>query len=100
MTIKIDRKIIKYQVQKPEEQRADKPAPAAGKAADAKSAPEAGAAAQAGGETELVRDKNGHRAKVIRMHERLEGPEGLPGSPYKNKQPMWGTATDGTTNDA
>ncbi|HXL87306.1 MAG TPA: hypothetical protein VN927_08835, partial [Gemmatimonadaceae bacterium] len=61
MAIKIDHKIIKYQVQKPEDKPVDK-------------APEARAAA-AGGETELVRDKNGRTAKVIRMHERLERPE-------------------------
>src|SRR5437016_10128415 len=99
MTIKIDRKIIKYQVQKPEEQRADRPAPAAGKAVDAKSAQEGRAAAQTGGETELVRDKNGHTAKVIRMHEKLERPEVLVGSTYKIKTPISDHAMYVTIND-
>src|SRR5439155_951602 len=87
MTIKIDRKITKYQVQKPEDKPADKPE---GQAA-AKAASEARAAAEARaaqpGEPELVRDKNGRTAKVIRMHERLERPEVLIGSTYKIKTP-------------
>ena len=97
MTIKIERKIVKYQVQKPEEQRADKPLPA-GKAADAKWAQDARAAAQTG-ESELVRDKNGHTAKVIRMHEKLERPEVLVGSTYKIKTPISDHAMYVTIND-
>ncbi len=69
MTIKIDRKIIKYQVQKPEDKPQGKPADKASeaRAAPAKAASEARIAAEARvaqpGETELVRDKNGHTAK-------------------------------------
>src|SRR5438132_6840331 len=94
MTIKIDRKIIKYQVQKPEDKPQGKPADKASeaRAAPAKAASEARIGAEARvaqpGETELVRDKNGHTAKVIRMHEKLERPEVLVGSTYKIKTPI------------
>src|SRR6266436_5158915 len=93
MTIKIDRKIVKYQVQKPEDKAPDK---AAEKAAE-KAASEARAAHP--GEPELVRDKNGHTAKVIRMHERLERPEMLIGSTYKIKTPISAHAMYVTIND-
>src|SRR5881392_3007620 len=105
MTIKIDRKIIKYQVQKPEDKPQDKPADKASeaRAAPAKAASEARIAAEARvaqpGETELVRDKNGHTAKVIRMHERLERPEVLIGSTYKIKTPISDHAMYVTIND-
>jgi len=105
MTIKIDRKIIKYQVQKPEDKSQDKPADKASeaRAAPAKAASEARIAAEARapqpGETELVRDKNGHTAKVIRMHERLERPEVLVGSTYKIKTPISDHAMYVTIND-
>jgi len=69
MTVKIDRKIIRYQVQKPE----DRPAAAGAEAPK-------GAAAPPPPAEEVVRDKNGRTAKVIRMHERLERPEVLIGS--------------------
>ena len=101
MTIKIDRKIIKYQVQKPEDKPADKASEA--RAAAAKAASEARIAAEARapqlGETELVRDKNGHTAKVIRMHEKLERPEVLVGSTYKIKTPISDHAMYVTIND-
>jgi hypothetical protein len=96
MTIKIDRKIVKYQVQKPEEQRTEKSAPE-GKAAEEKAAQEARASFP--GESELVRDKNGHTAKVIRMHEKLERPEMLVGSTYKIKTPISDHAMYVTIND-
>src|SRR5437763_15139278 len=105
MTIKIDRKIIKYQVQKPEDKPQDKPADKASeaRAAPAKAASEARIAAEARvaqpGETELVRDKNGHTAKVIRMHEKLERPEVLVGSTYKIKTPISDHAMYVTIND-
>ncbi|HYC08617.1 MAG TPA: hypothetical protein VEC10_03210, partial [Steroidobacteraceae bacterium] len=94
MTIKIDRKIVKYQVQKPEEKPpvekpADKPA---ARASELKAA---GPAAEA----EVVRDKNGRTAKVIRMHERLERPEVLIGSTYKIKTPISDHAMYVTIND-
>src|SRR5437868_644468 len=105
MTIKIDRKIIKYQVQKPEDKPQDKPADKASeaRAAPAKAASEARIAAEARvaqrRETELVRDKNGHTAKVIRMHAQLERPEVLVGSTYKIKAPISDHALDVTIND-
>src|SRR6476646_7707488 len=83
MTIKIDRKIVKYAVQKPD----DKPVE---KAAEPKSQ---------GGEGETVRDRNGHMAKVIRMHEKLERPEMLVGSTYKIKTPISDHAMYVTIND-
>jgi len=101
MTIKIDRKIIKYQVQKPQDKPADKASEA--RPAPAKAASEARIAAEARvaqpGETELVRDKNGHTAKVIRMHEKLERPEVLVGSTYKIKTPISDHAMYVTIND-
>src|SRR5256714_601960 len=105
MTIKIDRKIIKYQVQKPEDKPPDKApdkpseaqAAAAGAAGGARAAGEAGAPKP--GEPLLVRDKNGHTAKVIRMHERLERPEVLIGSTYKIKTPISDHAMYVTIND-
>src|SRR6202035_3773194 len=93
MAIKIDRKIIKYQVQKPEDKAPDK---AAEKAAE-KAAAEARQARS--GEPELAHDKNGHTAKVIRMHERLERPEMLVGSTYKIKTPISDHAMYVTIND-
>jgi hypothetical protein len=83
---KIDRKIVKYAVQKPEEKAA------ADKAAEAK-------AAFAANEPELVRDKHGRAAKVIRMHEKLERPEMLVGSTYKIKTPISDHAMYVTIND-
>ena len=97
MTIKIDRKIVKYQVQKPDEKPADKPVdkPAS---KPVPRAPESRAASQPG-DSELVRDKNGRTATVIRMHERLERPEVLVGSTYKIKTPISDHAMYVTIND-
>src|ERR1043165_7459389 len=83
---KIDRKIVKYAVQKPEEK------PAADKSTEPK------APAQPS-EPEVVRDKNGRTAKVIRMHEKLERPEMLVGSTYKIKTPISDHAMYVTIND-
>src|SRR5499427_9096704 len=83
---KIDRKIVKYSVQKPEDKAATD------KAAEAKLAPQPA-------ETEMVRDKNGRAAKVIRMHEKLERPEMLVGSTYKIKTPISDHAMYVTIND-
>ena len=83
---KIDRKIVKYAVQKPEEKAA------ADKAAEAKVASPAN-------EPELVRDKHGRTAKVIRMHEKLERPEMLVGSTYTIKTPISDHAMYVTIND-
>src|SRR6185503_14041394 len=79
--MKIDRKIVKYRVKKPDE----KP-------------PEGRSSAAADG-GELVRDKNGKTAKVIRMHEKVERPEVLVGSTYKIKTPVSDHAMYVTIND-
>jgi hypothetical protein len=84
MTTKIDRKIVKYRVQKPDEKPTEQAA---------------SAAAGAAGEDEIVRDKNGRTAKVIRMHEKLERPEMLVGSTYKIKTPISDHAMYVTIND-
>ena len=86
MTIKIDKKIVKYEVQRPED-KAEKPAE--------KSAEGKGAAF----DTEMVKDKAGRTAKVIRMHEKLERPEVLIGSTYKIKTPISDHAMYVTIND-
>jgi hypothetical protein len=105
MTIKIDRKIVKYQVQKPEDRPAEKaPEPKAGerKLADPRTADLRAAEPRTLGpasESELVRDKNGRTAKVIRMHEKLERPEVLVGSTYKIKTPISDHAMYVTIND-
>jgi hypothetical protein len=94
MTIKIDRKIVKYQVQKPEEKPpVEKPLE---RPAERASGPKAAAPTA---EAEVVRDKNGRTAKVIRMHERLERPEVLIGSTYKIKTPISDHAMYVTIND-
>src|SRR6185437_14896639 len=79
--MKIDRKIIKYRVKKPDEK-----------------APEARPGAQAA-DGEVFRDKNGKTAKVIRMHEKVERPEVLIGSTYKIKTPVSDHAMYVTIND-
>src|SRR5215471_4785779 len=80
--MKIDKRIIKYRVHKPEDKAA----------AEAK-------AAAAAGDGEVTRDKNGRTAKVIRMHEKLERPEMLIGSTYKIKTPISDHAMYVTIND-
>ncbi|HWZ62410.1 MAG TPA: hypothetical protein VNX02_05265, partial [Steroidobacteraceae bacterium] len=95
MAIKIERKIVKYEVAKPEEKAAAKPA---AKPADKDKPPEIKLVAQSG-ETEEVRDKNGRTAKVIRMHEKLERPEMLIGQTYKIKTPISDHAMYVTIND-
>src|SRR5690349_7755558 len=72
MTIKISKKIIKYNVQKPEEKAADV-APAA--------------------------KEKPHKAKVIRMTEEVQRPEFLIGATYKIKTPVSDHAMYVTIND-
>src|SRR5262250_2585697 len=91
MAIKIERKIVKYQVQKPEDKAAEKPAEK-DKAPEMKLVP-------AAAESEEVRDRNGRTAKVIRMHEKLERPEMLIGQTYKIKTPISDHAMYVTIND-
>ena len=85
MTLKIEHKIVKYEVQKSE----DKPAP---KAEVARPAATPAAA-------EPPRDRPGQSAQIIRMHEKLERPEVLVGSTYKIKTPISDHAMYVTIND-
>ena len=76
-SLKIDRRIVKYRVRKPD----DKPAVAA--------IPD----------SELAHSKDGTTAKVIRMHEEIQRPEMLIGSTYKIKTPVSDHAMYVTIND-
>jgi hypothetical protein len=77
--IRIDKKITRYRVQKPED-----------KAREAKDKDR---------DPEIVRMRDGREAKVIRMHEKLERPEMLVGSTYKIKTPVSDHAMYVTIND-
>jgi hypothetical protein len=90
MAIKIDRKIVKYTVLKPEDKAAAEKAEK--QLADAR-------ASGSANEGEVFKDKNGRTAKVIRMHEKLERPEMLVGSTYKIKTPISDHAMYVTIND-
>src|SRR2546430_5464643 len=79
--MKIDRRIVKYRVRKPDE-----------KPADAK-------AAAAANDPDVIRDKNGKTSKVVRMDEKVERPEVLIGSTYKIKTPVSDHAMYVTIND-
>ena len=89
MTIKIDKKIVKYTVQKPEDKAARKGAPRSRRRQ---------AAARAASRSP-PKDRNGRMAKVIRMHEKFERPEMLIGSTYKIKTPVSDHAMYVTIND-
>jgi hypothetical protein len=95
MTIKIERKIVKYQVQKPDEAQTEKAAVAQAASPE----PTPAAALPPLPTTTTVRDKHGHMAQVIRMHEKLERPEVLIGSTYKIKTPISDHAMYVTIND-
>jgi hypothetical protein len=93
MSIKIAKKIVKYSVEKPQD-KAEKEA-AANAAAEA-----AAAAARASGiEPDMVKDRTGRMAKIIRMHESVERPEVLIGSTFKIKTPVSDHAMYVTIND-
>ena len=77
--IRVDKKIVKYRVQKPEDKTRE---PQKDKERD-----------------EVVRMRDGREAKVIRMHEKLERPEMLIGSTYKIKTPVSDHAMYVTIND-
>jgi hypothetical protein len=80
MTIKIAKKIVKYNVQKPDDKPADvKPTLVV--------------------DPDEFQDKNGRTAKVIRMHEKVERPDVLIGSTYKIKTPVSDHAMYVTIND-
>ncbi|HTP40295.1 MAG TPA: hypothetical protein VMI92_12055 [Steroidobacteraceae bacterium] len=75
---KIDRKIVKYRVQKPEE-----PKPAVAFSPDA----------------EMTTGRDGRSAKVVRLTEEVQRPEMLIGSTYKIKTPVSDHAMYVTIND-
>src|SRR3569833_3379475 len=82
--MKIDKKIIKYRVLRPEDKAA----------AEAKAA-----AAALEHDPDVFRDKNGKTAKVMRMHEEIKRPDVLIGSTYKIKTPVSDHAMYVTIND-
>ena len=75
---RIDKKIVKYRVQKPEDKEA---------------------ARNAAPPEELAHSRDGSTAKVIRMHEEIQRPEMLIGSTYKIKTPVSEHAMYVTIND-
>ena len=90
--IKIDKKIAKYRVQKPQ-------------TADEKTAEVAAAAAAASAvvklepSVEMTHDRQGRSSKVVRMTEEVQRPEFLIGATYKIKTPVSDHAMYVTIND-
>jgi hypothetical protein len=80
MTTPINKRITKYRVRKPED----------GAAA---------AAERAAAETGMSIHRDGHRSKVVQLHEKIERPEMLIGSTYKIKTPVTDHAMYVTIND-
>jgi hypothetical protein len=96
MSIKIEKKITRYAVQKPEE------AQAAAAKADVTAENKAAALALSSKPVEKIvteRAEKKHKAEVIRMHEALERPDMLIGSTYKVKTPVSDHAMYITIND-
>jgi len=91
--IKIDKKIAKYRVQRPEDTAAE----AAGAAAMATAV--AAAVAKFEPAVEMTHDKQGRSSKVVRMTEEVQRPEMLVGSTYKIKTPVSDHAMYVTIND-
>jgi hypothetical protein len=78
MTIQINKRITKYRVRKPAEAAAgERPAP----------------------EADMSTHRDGHRSKVVQLHEKIERPEMLIGSTYKIKTPVTDHAMYVTIND-
>ena len=75
MTVKIEKKIVGYEVAKPQD------------AAPAKAKPQ------------ITREDNGKGAEIIRMHENVERPDYLVGATYKVKTPISDHAMYITIND-
>jgi hypothetical protein len=92
MTIKIAKKIVKYNVEKPQD-KADK------EAAEKAVAEQVAAARLSGDQPQMFKDRSGRMAKVIRMHESVERPEVLIGSTFKIKTPVSDHAMYVTIND-
>src|SRR3954466_11676490 len=85
--IKIDKKISKYRVQKPDEKPAESVPTAP--AAPVKFEPA----------VEMTHDRQGRSSKVVRMTEEVQRPEMLVGSTYKIKTPVSDHAMYVTIND-
>jgi len=79
MSTRIDKRIVKFRVRKPEE--------------------EAQAAAKSAAEAEMSTGRDGRRAKVVRLTEEVQRPEMLIGSTYKIKTPVTDHAMYVTIND-
>ncbi len=79
MNTRIDKRIIKFRVRKPEDA--------------------AQAAAKAAAESGMSTHRDGHRAPVVQLHEKIERPEMLIGSTYKIKTPVTDHAMYVTIND-
>jgi len=84
--VRIDKKIVKYRVAKPEDKAREEKEKE--KEAQKKERSE-----------EVARTRDGRESKVIRMHEKLERPEMLIGSTYKIKTPVSDHAMYVTIND-
>src|SRR5579862_6234930 len=82
---RIDKRIVKYRVHKPEDAEAAKATAAAPAVAEAAEP--------------LAHSRDGTTAKVIRMHEEIQRPEMLIGSTYKIKTPVSDHAMYVTIND-
>jgi hypothetical protein len=96
-SIKIDKKISKYRVQKASEAAAEKAAE--GVAATAVATAVAAAIAKFEPAVEMTHDKQGRSSKVVRMTEEVQRPEVLVGSTYKIKTPVSDHAMYVTIND-
>jgi hypothetical protein len=107
MSTRIDQRIVKYRVLKPEENATGNAVqPAAGAAPAGTASPGAAAAGTTAGAsvgaapTELhTVGRDGRTAKIIRMHEEIQRPEMLVGSTYKIKTPVSDHAMYVTIND-
>jgi hypothetical protein len=101
MSTRIDRRIVKYRVLKPEDQgQSAAGQPAATAASVSAAAPAAPMASPAGQARQTgPAGPPAHSAKVIRMHEEIQRPEVLVGSTYKIKTPVSDHAMYVTVND-
>ena len=79
MNTRIDKRIVKFWVRKPEDA--------------------AQAAAKLAAEATMSTHRDGHRSKVVELHEKIERPEMLIGSTYKIKTPVTDHAMYVTIND-
>ncbi len=79
MNTRIDKRIVKFRVRKPEDA--------------------AQAAARVAAEANMSTHRDGHRSKVVELHEKIERPEMLIGSTYKIKTPVTDHAMYVTIND-